>query len=378
MRFGKTLTVQLLVVGLVFALSAGAQQKPLTQDQVQGLVRSGLGDETGGKLIEQRGLDFAPSEEFLQGLRGAGVSEAFIAALRTAKHPESASAKKPLNQEQIFALLVNQVPSHRVTVLVQERGIDFDPTADYLQEVRLAGGEDELISALKSANVTRSATLDVAAQARQAEVRQHVARGAEFFQKRQYPQAEQEYRAALLLNSENADLYVSLAYILDQQSKWDDAVTAAREALRLNPNNAFAHSILGLALEKKGDRQGALAEDGTAYTLDPNNPQFKQAYDRLSQPLTTVGPTTTNASASCVILKRMGPADEVTSHLYSFGIRGKQFQYVEGSFPKGVKWHGRLTDNDVREIQNNGGKFVILEPKYTDADLESARKSCKQ
>ena len=28
--------------------------------------------------------------------------------------------------------------------------------------------------------------------------------------------------------------------------------------------------------------------------------------------------------ASCMILKRMGPADEVTSHLYSFGFRGKQ------------------------------------------------------
>jgi hypothetical protein len=74
----------------------------------------------------------------------------------------------------------------------------------------------------------------------------------------------------------------------------------------------------------------------------------------------------------------MGPADEVTSHFYSFGIRGKQFQYVEGTFPKGVKWHGRLTDNDVREIQDNGGKFIILEPKYTSADLEAARKGCQQ
>ena len=44
----------------------------------------------------------------------------------------------------------------------------------------------------------------------------------------------------------------------------------------------------------------------------------------------------------CVILKRMGPADEVTSHLYSFGIRGKQYQYVEGKFPEGIKFHGRL------------------------------------
>src|SRR6202008_1067659 len=40
----------------------------------------------------------------------------------------------------------------------------------------------------------------------------------------------------------------------------------------------------------------------------------------------------------CVILKRMGPADEITSHLYSFGIRGKQFQSVEGTVPKGVSF----------------------------------------
>ena len=28
-------------------------------------------------------------------------------------------------------------------MLVRERGIDFEPTVDYVQEVRLAGGEDE-------------------------------------------------------------------------------------------------------------------------------------------------------------------------------------------------------------------------------------------
>jgi hypothetical protein len=80
----------------------------------------------------------------------------------------------------------------------------------------------------------------------------------------------------------------------------------------------------------------------------------------------------------CVILKRMGPADEITSHLYSFGIRGKQFQYVEGDFPPGVKFHGRLTDNDVRKVQTHNGKVAILEPGYTADNLKAARESCKQ
>jgi hypothetical protein len=63
-----------------------------------------------------------------------------------------------------------------------------------------------------------------------------------------------------------------------------------------------------------------------------------------------------------VILKRMGPGDQITSHMYSFGIRGKQFQFVQGEMPKGVQWHGRLTDNDVRKLQDAGAKIVIREP----------------
>jgi hypothetical protein len=82
--------------------------------------------------------------------------------------------------------------------------------------------------------------------------------------------------------------------------------------------------------------------------------------------------------STCVILKRMGPADEITSHMYSFGIRGKQFQFVEGQLPKGVKFHGRLTDHDVRKIEDKGGKVEILEPKYKADDLEQARKGCEE
>ena len=72
MRFRKTLTFLILATGLVFVLPAWAQQKavapgfspahPFTQEQVSSMVRAGLGDESGAKLIEQRGIDFAPAE----------------------------------------------------------------------------------------------------------------------------------------------------------------------------------------------------------------------------------------------------------------------------------------------------------------------------
>jgi hypothetical protein len=46
------------------------------------MVRDGLGEETGAKAVEQRGIDFAPTEDFLESLKTAGASEAFLQALR--------------------------------------------------------------------------------------------------------------------------------------------------------------------------------------------------------------------------------------------------------------------------------------------------------
>jgi hypothetical protein len=73
----------------------------------------------------------------------------------------------------------------------------------------------------------------------------------------------------------------------------------------------------------------------------------------------------------------MGPADEVTSHLYSFGFRGKQFQYVEGKLPDGFPFHGRWTDHDVRNVQARGAEVIVLNQDYTADDLRQARADCR-
>ena len=51
------------------------------------MVRDGFGDGSGAKLIEPCGIDFAPSEVFIQTLKAAGASEAFLNALRAAVAP---------------------------------------------------------------------------------------------------------------------------------------------------------------------------------------------------------------------------------------------------------------------------------------------------
>ncbi len=319
MKFRKSLTLILLAISLVFAPAAWTQEKPFTQQQVLDMVRAGLGNDSGAKLIAQRGIDFTPTPELLKQLKRAGAKDAFLKALRTNKplsqqqvsemvragvgedtgaqmvtqrgldfaptesyiqSLKAAGAKDaflkavrdrmPINPVYIIAQLAAESPGQRVTLLVKDRGIDFAVKDDYLQQVRLAGGDDDLIVALKSAKVVAPATVDPAAQTRQAAVLQHVAHGAELKRKGQYAEAEQEFRAALS-SGPQADIDLSLAIVLGRQRKWDDDVTAAREALRLDPNNGMAHIILGVALAGRGDWDGAAAEQREALRLNSND-----------------------------------------------------------------------------------------------------------
>jgi hypothetical protein len=75
--------------------------------------------------------------------------------------PNQASVKRQLSQARIFALLASGIPNQRIVVLIQKLGIDFEPTADYLQEVRLAGGDDDLIRALKGTTTAPAKQIDL-------------------------------------------------------------------------------------------------------------------------------------------------------------------------------------------------------------------------
>ena len=270
MNFKRIPATLVLTLALSLALSARPQQSPLTEEQVINLVKHQFGDTTGARSIEQRGIDFAPTPDFLQSLKDAGASDVFIQALQKAKSP-SRSGKPALNQVQVLALLGGQVPSRRVAMLVAERGIDFEPKDDFLAEVSRSGGDQDLLNALRTAKVVKPAHVDPAAAIQEAEVRQHIARSIEFQQKGQFTDAEREVRAALQLWPQNATILVDLASVLQYQGKWEESITPLREALRLDPSSASAHASLGSALGTKQDTDGAIAEFHEALRLDPND-----------------------------------------------------------------------------------------------------------
>jgi tetratricopeptide (TPR) repeat protein len=237
-----------------------------------------------------------------------------VASVCLAQAPKP--SQKPLSKEEILELARNYVPSGRLADLVQEHGIDFVPGDDFIKALREAGAEEVLINALRGAKQARPADLPAEAKASGDQLKQHLAHAAELKGQKRYAEAEEEYRAALQLAPERADIHFALGVVLDLQKKWDEAIaenrealrlrpelvaahnnlglalynnrnlegaiSEYREALRLKPNYALAHHNLGRVLEQEGNLEAAAQEYRDAYKLDPDNPRFRVSYEKLS------------------------------------------------------------------------------------------------
>ncbi len=182
--------------------------------------------------------------------------------------PAYAQSRQPLNKVELLVLLTSSGSSQRMARLVEQQGIDFEPTDEYVQILIAAGAKERLVQALNKAEVVESPTPTVSTQEI---LLNHVAQGAELVQKELYPQAERGFRAALQLDSENPSLYAALGRVLVLRDDADGAIVELEEAIRLDPEDSWTHDDLGYALAEKGDLDEAIAEFREAIRLDPED-----------------------------------------------------------------------------------------------------------
>ena len=74
-----------------------------------------------------------------------------IAGPETPAAPAASSDSVPLQKDEILQMVQNGLPSEQIADLVEESGIDFQPTDDYYKALRKVGGDDTLINALRKA-----------------------------------------------------------------------------------------------------------------------------------------------------------------------------------------------------------------------------------
>jgi hypothetical protein len=74
----------------------------------------------------------------------------------------------------------------------------------------------------------------------------------------------------------------------------------------------------------------------------------------------------------------MTGGQQVSSALFSWNLHYQRYQYVDGDFPKGIKFRVSLSDHDLEKIRKKGGGVVILSPHYSPEDFDKAEKSCAE
>ena len=140
----------LLLITTGFSVRAVPQDSrpPLSKDEVLDLLITSAPSKVTISTIKQNGIAFKPTPQVLEEFRKKGADKAVLAALREAWHEE---IPKPLGDREILIMLAEDVPSQNIVRTVLERGIDFQPTADYLEQLRSQGAKDSLIDELRTA-----------------------------------------------------------------------------------------------------------------------------------------------------------------------------------------------------------------------------------
>jgi Flp pilus assembly protein TadD len=222
--------------------------KPLTAQQIQGLVAGGVDSRRLALLVDSRGIDFVPNAEFLNGLRAEGVSEVLIQAIQNA-HPVTHGSKRGTHPSAATA----------------EKSNAPEPNSPSMTSTGAGTGA--------AAGAGSTARSDI----RKA-LEQDMARAAHFNLLQSWPEAEGIYRASLKLEPGSSSAHAGLATALAGEKRWDDAIAEYREAVRLDSTNSIAQRGLARAFMEKHDWNNAIAEYRKALDPEPGDTELQIGY----------------------------------------------------------------------------------------------------
>jgi tetratricopeptide (TPR) repeat protein len=223
---------------------SGSTAKPLTEQQIQGLVAGGVDSRRLALLVDSRGIDFVPSSQFLNSLKASGVDDVLIQALMNARPAGEGSKSVSGGPPAAPAASLPAQPVLGAAGLASPSG----------------GGSSKLSPALERG------------------LEQDMARAAEFNRLQSWTQAEDIYRSALRVDPGLPAAHVGLATALAGEKRWDDAITEYREVLQLDPKNQIAHRELARAFAEKRDWDDAVVEYAAALRLEPNDGALQARY----------------------------------------------------------------------------------------------------
>lgn len=312
--------------GLVFAAillmastSFAQGHKPLSQQQVLGLLQGGVASQRIAYLVGVRGIDFEVTPDLLQTLKDDGAEKTLLDALQQANRQVSPQAeifaeKNHQAKEEVAQgknLLDRKLWAQAEGVL--RKAIQLDPTdpaahfylghalseekqwdqavAEYRETILLAPDSAPAHCNLGNALLAKHDLKEAIEQYQEAlsldskDEKAAYGLGVVFYHQGNLPAAVKQFRTSVALEPTDTDAVCALGLTLFRQNDLAGALKQYQHALKLNPSSAMAHAGLAYVLLKKGQRQEALHEFQEAASLAPEDMTYRSSYAKLRREL---------------------------------------------------------------------------------------------
>lgn len=181
---------------------------------------------------------------------------------------QAAPKAKPVGESELMALVAGNALSENIVHEIQVRGLVFHPDDIYKAQLKNAGADAALLSALDKAKVAQGthhemgqADLDLVA---------HLANAGMLIRSKKFDAATTELTAALQAGAEVEAGFV-MGEALRQQEQFDFAVRVYQRVLGQDPNFPEIHTKLAFVLHKSEDQEGAMREAKLALLRNPEN-----------------------------------------------------------------------------------------------------------
>jgi tetratricopeptide (TPR) repeat protein len=161
----------------------------------------------------------------------------------------------------------------------------------------------------------------------------HLAAGELLEKQHQFADAEQEYKAAAVLDS-SSDAVTALANIYMHGRRFPEAEAELRKLTSAHPEDAAAHIQLGRVLAAEGDNNAAIAELQAGAKLAPGDLSLERD---LAELYSTVGKNEQAEAAYRKLLARNSNDAELHRDLGQTLLREKKFPDAQQEFLKAVK-----------------------------------------
>ena len=173
---------------------------------------------------------------------------------------------QPVTERQLLCWIIAGVPTFNVQYELQTRGVDFVLDQNWVQELRLAGTDPDLLSVLQKA------PLPTGAIALRDEFADRLLRIIKEKNSKKLSAARLHLTGLVTLDKSNSDSLFALGGFLNRMEDWDGAIAVLMEAVRLAPGSAYAHEQLSYAYYRMEIPEPAIKEAKTALALRDSDP----------------------------------------------------------------------------------------------------------